>query len=133
MMKQRNIYVDCVDTPELLMHDYEDQENPIISLHAILGISGYQTMRVEGKIKPLEVVMLVDSGSTHNFLDYNLAKVLKLPYKRGFRKEVTVANREAICTADYYKGVEWPVQSVRFITNFFILPLHGCDAVLGVQ
>ncbi|OMO94994.1 hypothetical protein COLO4_16106 [Corchorus olitorius] len=30
-------YVDCEDTPELLMHDYEDQQNPIISLHAILA------------------------------------------------------------------------------------------------
>ncbi|OMO84555.1 reverse transcriptase [Corchorus capsularis] len=77
--------------------------------------------------------MLVDSGSTHNFLDCNVAKSLKLPYQKGFKKKVIIANGEAVCTAGYCKSVEWEVQGVKFCTNFFILPLHGCDAVLGVQ
>ena len=40
-----------------------------ITLYALVGSSSSNTMRIKGKIKNQEVVSLIDSGSTHNFLD----------------------------------------------------------------
>lgn len=44
-----------------------------ISLHAISGSSSPNTMRLMGMIGNQPVIILVDSGSTHNFLDPRVA------------------------------------------------------------
>ena len=35
-----------------------------------------QTLKIEGYIKKKKVIVLIDSGSTHNFIHYKLAKAL---------------------------------------------------------
>jgi hypothetical protein len=42
----------------------------------LVGISTPQTLKIEGYIKKKEVIVLIDSGSTHNFIHYKLAKDL---------------------------------------------------------
>lgn len=42
---------------------------PEISLHALIGSVNPRTMRVQGRVRNQEVVILIDSGSTHNFID----------------------------------------------------------------
>lgn len=44
------------------------QEDPIISLHALAGISTTQTLKLQWYIKNCKVVVLVDSRSTHIFI-----------------------------------------------------------------
>jgi hypothetical protein len=39
-------------------------------------ISTPQTLKIEGYIKKKKVIVLIDSGSTHNFIHYKLAKDL---------------------------------------------------------
>ena len=53
------------------MEDHEDcnEEAMPIFLHAITGCSSPRTMRVKARIKKREMVVLIDSGSTHNFVD----------------------------------------------------------------
>ena len=41
---------------------------PVISLNALTGFSAPQTLKLISYIKNREVIILVDSGSTHNFI-----------------------------------------------------------------
>nr|GEU91437.1 gypsy/Ty3 retroelement polyprotein [Tanacetum cinerariifolium] len=50
--------------------------SPHISLNAITGTNTYQTMRVCGHVGNHKLHILIDCGSTHNFLDLNNAKKL---------------------------------------------------------
>lgn len=43
-------------------------------MQAIVGANTYHTMRVIGKVKRNPLHILVDSGSTHNFLNLTTAK-----------------------------------------------------------
>jgi hypothetical protein len=53
-------------------------EKPMISLATITGKMEPRTLKLKGSIKNKNITILVDSGSTHNFVDINLAKQLNL-------------------------------------------------------
>jgi hypothetical protein len=52
------------------------EEFPEISLSAITGTPSPKTMRIVGFIRFHRVIVLIDSGSTHNFVDAKLAASL---------------------------------------------------------
>jgi len=54
----------------------EEESIPQISINAMNGHSGFNTMRVNGHRGKKTLHILIDSGSTHNFLDEQLAKSL---------------------------------------------------------
>lgn len=51
-------------------------ETPQMSLQALTGASCYQTLRVKGLYYKRVLQILLDSGSTHNFLDLAMARKL---------------------------------------------------------
>ncbi|GKC09615.1 retrotransposable element Tf2 [Tanacetum coccineum] len=57
------------------------EELPQISLNALNRANTFQTMRVTGKVGKHEIHILVDCGSTHNFLDNSIAKRIGCPLK----------------------------------------------------
>ena len=48
--------------------------DPMISLNALTGFSAPQTLKLIGYIKNRKVIILVDSGSTHNFIHRCIAQ-----------------------------------------------------------
>jgi len=50
-----------------------DTYHPHISLNALEGVTGLNTLRVTGKVEKQPLVILVDSGSTHNFINNHVA------------------------------------------------------------
>jgi hypothetical protein len=46
----------------------------IISLNALTDFSSPQTLKLIGYIKHMKVIILVDSGSTHNFIHHRIAQ-----------------------------------------------------------
>ena len=52
----------------------EQEGEPSISLHALYGYILFQTLVLHGQSKKVHIRILVDSGSTHNFLDPQTAK-----------------------------------------------------------
>jgi hypothetical protein len=51
---------------------------PMISVEAITKTVKPNTLRMKGNLKGKDITILVDSGSTHNFVDINLTKQLNL-------------------------------------------------------
>ena len=90
-------------------------------------------MRIVGTIQQQRIVILVDSGSTHNFLDLSVVKRTKI--SRNFLQiiKVTVANGEEILSEGKCTYVCLILQGNTFCSEFFVLTLGGCDVVLGVQ
>ncbi|KAL5717940.1 hypothetical protein ACHQM5_010889 [Ranunculus cassubicifolius] len=75
-----------------------------ISLNALSGNVSYQTMLLKGKVKNRTLTMLVDTGSTHNFLDANTAKALGCSYSDTPAHQVVVAGGSHL-TCDKVSGL----------------------------
>lgn len=78
------------ENPEL-----EEEDVPILSLHALHGVDmtfQNQTMKLVGYYKKKKLNILVDSGSTHNFLDVAVAKQVGCPVQMIPLRRVMVAN-----------------------------------------
>ncbi|KAK2971290.1 hypothetical protein RJ640_001316 [Escallonia rubra] len=121
------------DEKEGELETNEGEEVPEISIHAMCGAKAPQTMRVKGKMGARQVTFLIDSGSTHNFLNDKLAtKIGLIPNSEG-KFEVSVANGEKLCSSGRCKGVSMVLQGVPIMVDLYLLPLEGCDAVLGAQ
>ncbi|KAG2666849.1 hypothetical protein I3843_15G081700 [Carya illinoinensis] len=106
---------------------------PEISLHAILGSLNPKTMRIRGRIGNQAVTILIDSGSTHNFLDPALLTRVPLAVNEEERVKVKVANGDQIQSEGKAVGVNINMQGHLFTMDLYVLVLAGCDIVLGVQ
>ncbi|GJR30316.1 retrotransposable element Tf2 [Tanacetum coccineum] len=120
---------------EPVMHNFQETmvDTPVISLHALTGESTYKTIRVKAYVGKHTVHVLIDSGSTHNFLDLRVAKKLGCKLKATCSMDVSVANRQIMNGSYECKGFKWTLQGVEFTSDVLILPLGGCEMVLGVQ
>nr|POF00120.1 hypothetical protein CFP56_19082 [Quercus suber] len=74
----------------------EEQETPSISLHAISGDHAPETMKVSGKIGSVPAMVLLDSGSSHNFISESLAQKLVLQPAQEKKIRVMVASGERL-------------------------------------
>jgi hypothetical protein len=121
-----------LEQQDLMEFDYNDG-HPEISLHAITGSNHPKTMRIIGKIGNQRIVILIDSGSTHNFLDSSIMQHSQLPLVKENQIRVQIANGDHIVSEGKCVGVQVEVQNFQFITDAFVIVLAGCDMVLGVQ
>ena len=71
-------------------------------------------MRVMAKIGPYEIVVLIDSGSTHNFINTRLANMLQLPIQPTAAFTVRVTNGEKVTCQGKHEKVQVLIQDVPF-------------------
>jgi hypothetical protein len=78
-------YIDCEEEEEEEQEPSQDENveaisseelTPMILCNALAGIITPQILKIEGYIKNKKVIVLIDSGSTNNFIHYKLAKAL---------------------------------------------------------
>ena len=67
------------------------QDTPEITLYALVGSLSPGTMRIEGKIQGQCLVILIDTGSTHNFLDAGSCSSLKLAIELALAFDIKIA------------------------------------------
>ena len=104
-----------------------------ISLNAITGTPNPKTMKIIGVLRNQQVVILTDSGSTHNFVDAKLAEVLGIISTSGDAIKVRIANGQIISSPGKSQHLTFKMQGNLYKMDLYILPLAGCDIVLGIQ
>lgn len=79
------------------------------------------------------VVILLDSGSTHSFLDPVVLSRVLLPVDTTVKLQVRVANGAKVDNEGRCHSVTLKIQGHMFTTTFYLIPLGGCDMVLDVD
>lgn len=90
---------------------------PEAVIHAITGASYSNTMRLEGWVNGVSVVILVDSGSSHNFLDPSVAKRARLVVDDSAKLLVCVANGVLIQNSGCCTNFGLRIQGTKFPTS----------------
>jgi len=106
---------------------------PEITLHALTGWAAPKTMRITVRIGSSDVIALIDSGSTHNFISERLANALRIPVVPTTSFTVRVANGEKLKCQGRFEAVRVDLQGTHFSLTLYSLPLTGLDLVLGIQ
>ncbi|XP_076902006.1 uncharacterized protein LOC143556617 [Bidens hawaiensis] len=119
-----------VDDPDEALSDEPPAE---ISFHAITGTPTPQTLRLPKQIKNKDVVILVDGGSTHNFIDQALVNRFGLTVDKDTPFKVVIANSDHVSCLDRVHGLTLTIQGYIISTDFFVLPVAACPVVLGIQ
>lgn len=97
------------------------------------GLHDFRTMRVTVSVKGKAVQVLIDTGSTHNFLDLNTAKGLGCILTAISLFPVSVADGNKMHCQYTCKKLVWKMQGVSFDSDMLVLPIGGCSMVFGVQ
>ena len=90
-------------------------------------------MRITGKVGSQPIHILVDSGSTHNFLDFATVKKLRCALLRIPPLVVAVAGGTQLRCQRMCKGFTWSLLETKYVTDAYIVSLGSCDMVLEVQ
>ena len=110
----------------------EEELVPQISINTMSGHLGFNTMRVNGHKGKRTLHILIDSGSTYNFLNDHLARKLGCKLEPIATQPVAIAGGNTLCQFICRKFT-WTLHGIEFMSDILLLPLGGCDFVLGVQ
>jgi hypothetical protein len=131
--EKKLFYIDCEEEEEQERESSQDENveaisseelTPTISCNALVGISTPQTLKIEGYIKKKKVIVLIDSGSTHNFIHYKLAKALNCFVYPVPEFQVMIADGGTINSSRKCNKINSPMISI---------PIGGMDVVLGIH
>ena len=125
---------DPLDTNECTVEEAEPPEQLMhmqVSSQAVQGYSRVSTYTVEVRIGGRKGIALLDSGSTHTFMDLRFASKTTCRIMCNNLMKVTVAGGGSILTGSHIPEVKYSINGQRFCNSFKILKLKNYDMVLG--
>ncbi|VFQ78707.1 unnamed protein product [Cuscuta campestris] len=123
-----------LDTPdELPITDDLVITGDISSLHSLAGSPSPCSLRLTGNINNSPVHVLLDGGSTHNFIHPAVAEKLALVLYPVTPFRVYVGNGESLRCSYFCPQTAVTLQGHVFAIDLYLLEIHGPEVVLGVQ
>ena len=104
-----------------------------ISCNALAGINTPQTLKIEGHIKKKKVIVLIDLGSTHNFIHCKVAKELNCFLYPSPECQVMFANGGTINFSRKFHNIKLTMGEYVLNSPMLSIPMGGADVILGVQ
>ena len=106
---------------------------PTIYCHALARIYTPQTLKIKRYIKKRKVTMLIDCGSTHNFIHYKLAKSINCFIYLTPEFQVMIANEGTINFLGKFHNITLTMGEYVLNSPMHSIPMGCFDVVLGIQ
>jgi Retroviral aspartyl protease/Ty3 transposon capsid-like protein len=119
------------DAPVLTHQDHT--EEAIVSMHATSSIPLANTMRFKGQIGQQSVFTLIDSESTHSFVNPNVVHDQNDRVISTNPMIVMVANGSRMVTDSTCQGLQFSIQGHDFCHDLRLLQVQGYDMILGLD
>jgi hypothetical protein len=102
-----------------------------LSEAALQGTDSPKSMRLWGKIQGHDILILVDSGSTHTFISTGMSHKMQGQSALPKSMRVKVANGAWVACESQFLNAAWEIQHCRFVSDLRVLQLQHYDMVLG--
>jgi hypothetical protein len=106
---------------------------PVISLYALTGFFATQTLNLIGYIKHRKVIILVDSGSTHNFIHRHIAQETNFYICAVNNFQIMIANGRSMKCGGCCANMCLQIGEYQLKYHTFVIDMGGCNIVLGVE
>ncbi|RWV84762.1 hypothetical protein BHE74_00034297 [Ensete ventricosum] len=111
----------------------EEQQVVDFTTHALVGYANPQTMKVGGLLKQQLITILIDIGSTNNFMNSKVVVWMALPIEDCSKFDVKVIVGRILKCDRRCPRVKLLLQDQEIIAYFFLLPVDDYEAKLGIE
>jgi hypothetical protein len=105
---------------------------PMIALNALTGFSAPQTLKLIGYIKNQKVIILVDSGGTHNFIHLCITQEINCYIHTINNFKIMFANGGSM-KCEGCENVRLQIGQYHLKSHMFSIDMRGCDIVLHAE
>jgi predicted aspartyl protease len=117
------------------VEDNEDESSGEISLLNLSNIAyeNHQTIKFQGLIRGVPVLVLVDSGATHNFISQKLVYKMEWPVSTTPEMTIKLGDGSKTTTQGVCRNVDMRIDEFQLQPNLHLFELGGIDVVLGIE
>jgi hypothetical protein len=140
--EKKLFYIDCEEEEEKEQEPSQDENieaisseelTLAISCNALDGISTPQALNTEGYIKKKKVIVLIDSGSTHNFIHYKLSKDLNFFVYPTTEFQVMITDGGTINFSGKCNKINLTMGKYLMNSPMIAIRMGGAYVVIGIQ
>lgn len=115
------------------LQDLANAQELSLSLNAVSGSDNEGTIRIRALVQNQVMLLLVDSGSSHTFINEKFVQRLQCPRTSIPPVSVKVASGDILTCDQMVPQLSWWAQGYSFSTDMRVLPLGAYDVILGVD
>ncbi|XP_037424582.1 uncharacterized protein LOC119289334 [Triticum dicoccoides] len=104
-----------------------------ISVQAVNGTSCKESIKLQGMVGKLHLLILVDSGSSNTFISQKLVQQLQCPLEAIPTAKVAIAGGGTLQCTHQVLNLQWCCQGYTFTSSLKVLPLENYDIILGMN
>lgn len=119
------------DQETVTEEDSKENDTHHLSLNALRGSNGVGTIRFTGQVGGIQLKVLVDGGSSDNFIQPRVAQVLRLPVEPVPKFCVSVGNGQILRAEGLIRQIPLQVQGQELKVPVYLLQISGADIILG--
>ncbi|XP_031479939.1 uncharacterized protein LOC116250456 [Nymphaea colorata] len=131
--KDQPLTMEEVFEAETEVEPTRDEEAPEAECRILDDPERPESMKVLGHIGDRQVLVLLDSGATHNFVGDHIAGQLGCTIEDQPQLRVLVANGDILPCTRKCTNVELTLQKVPFKVDLLVVPIPSVDVILGVK
>lgn len=118
------------DETKSTAEEEQDDQDPVASLHAIIGIRTEDTMQLEVTLNGQELLALLDTGSTHNFINCTAAQRNRITLEPTPGRHVKVANGDPVFCQGINRQATININNESFTIKAYAIPLDTFKIIL---
>ncbi|RRT31717.1 hypothetical protein B296_00049044 [Ensete ventricosum] len=111
----------------------EEHQPADYAVHELAGYSNPQMTKVGGLLKQQPITILIDPGTTNNFLNSKVAARLAHQIEGCKKFDIKVADGRILNCNQRCLRVKLLLQDQEVVADFFLLPIDDYEAMLGIE